>query len=196
MSNHDSTESWLLILLSKNLPEIEVLTGIPIIGPKTAVCLITEWEDIRRLWRLYSSNAINAYVDINLIHYESSEYTAGDHIRKRGNSYGRKVLYRAVLSIKHTLPLTLVCPITKKTIFRFQRNQEDCHFSCASTYTDDVSSSIKQWEMILPSHKKYDVLKVILVYFNFENSVSKILWFSPTSKYQKREPNNIRFSLD
>lgn len=82
--------------LSKNLPEIKVLTSIPGIGLKTAVCLTAEWGDIRRF---YSSNAINAYVGIDLIHYESGNYTAGNHIRKRGNSYARKILYKAVLNI-------------------------------------------------------------------------------------------------
>lgn len=82
--------------LSKNLPEIKVLTSIPGIGLKTAICLTAEWRDIRRF---YSSNAINTYVGIDLIYCESGNYTAGDHIRKRGNSYARKILYKAVLNI-------------------------------------------------------------------------------------------------
>ncbi|WP_363473328.1 IS110 family transposase [Companilactobacillus musae] len=89
--------------ISENLPEIKVLTSIPGIGLKTAVCLTAEWGDVRRF---YSSNAINAFVGIDLIHYESGNYTAGDHIRKRGNSYARKILFKAVLNIisasKHT----------------------------------------------------------------------------------------------
>lgn len=89
--------------ISENLPEIKVLTSIPGIGLKTAVCLTAEWGDIRRF---YSSNAINAFVGIDLIHYESGDFTAGDHIRKRGNSYARKILFKAVLNIisvsKHT----------------------------------------------------------------------------------------------
>ena len=82
--------------LSKNLPEIKVLTSIPGIGLKTAICLTAEWRDIRRF---YSYNAINAYVGIDLIHYESGNYTAEDHIRKRGNSYARKILFKAILNI-------------------------------------------------------------------------------------------------
>ncbi|MFD1471848.1 IS110 family RNA-guided transposase [Companilactobacillus mishanensis] len=82
--------------LSENLPEIKIITSIPGIGIKTAVCLVAELGDIRRF---YSSNAINAFVGIDLIHYESGDYTAGDHIRKRGAAYARKILYRAVLNI-------------------------------------------------------------------------------------------------
>lgn len=82
--------------LSQNLPEIKILTSIPGIGIKTAVCLTAEWGDIRRF---YSSNAINAFVGIDLIHYESGNYTAGDHIRKRGDAYARKILYKAILNI-------------------------------------------------------------------------------------------------
>lgn len=82
--------------ISENLPEIKMLTSIPGIGLKTVVCLTAEWGDIRRF---YSSNAINAYIGIDLIHYESGNYTAGDHIRKRGNSYARKILFKAVLNI-------------------------------------------------------------------------------------------------
>ncbi|MQS75320.1 IS110 family transposase [Companilactobacillus halodurans] len=82
--------------LSKNLPEIKILISIPGIGIKTAVCLTAEWGDIRRF---YSSNAINAFVGIDLIHYESGNYTAGEHIRKRGNAYARKILFKAILNI-------------------------------------------------------------------------------------------------
>ncbi|WP_238334017.1 transposase [Companilactobacillus halodurans] len=52
--------------------------------------------DIRRF---YSSNAINAFIEIDLIHYESGNYTAGKHIRKRANAYARKILFKAILNI-------------------------------------------------------------------------------------------------
>lgn len=82
--------------LSKDLPEIKILTSIPGIAIKTAVCLIAELGDVRRF---YSSNAINAFVGIDLIHYQSGDYTASEHIRKRGNPYARKILFKAVLNI-------------------------------------------------------------------------------------------------
>lgn len=82
--------------LAKNLPEVEILTSIPGIGVKTAVCLIAELGDIRRF---YSSNAINAFVGIDLVHYQSGNYTASEHIRKCGNSYARKILFKAILNI-------------------------------------------------------------------------------------------------
>lgn len=85
-----------MINLSKSLPEIKILTSIPGIAIKTAVCLIAELGDIRRF---YSSNAINAFIGIDLSHYESGQYTASDHIRKCGNSYARKILFKAVLNV-------------------------------------------------------------------------------------------------
>lgn len=82
--------------MSEDLPEMKILTSIPGIGIRTAVCLVAELGDIRRF---HSSNAINAFVGIDLIHYESGDYTAGDHIRKRGAAYARKILFKAVLNI-------------------------------------------------------------------------------------------------
>lgn len=82
--------------LAKDLPEVKNLVSIPGIAIKTAVCLIAELGDIRRF---YSSNAINAFVGIDLIHYQSGNYTASEHIRKCGNAYARKILFKAVLNV-------------------------------------------------------------------------------------------------
>ena len=78
------------------LSETHILTSIPGSAIKTAVCFIAEFGDIRRF---HSANAINAFIGIDLIHYESGNYTAGDHIRKRGSAYGRKILFKMILNI-------------------------------------------------------------------------------------------------
>lgn len=78
------------------LSEVPLLVSIPGIGIKTALCLIAELGDVRRF---HSANAINAYIGIDLIRYESGQYEAKMHIRKRGNPYARKILYRAILNI-------------------------------------------------------------------------------------------------
>ena len=81
---------------AKGLSEVRILMTIPGIGEKTALCLLAELGDVRRF---HSANAINAYVGIDLIEYQSGNYTAEQHIRKRGNAYARKIMYRAIINI-------------------------------------------------------------------------------------------------
>ena len=81
---------------AKGLSEVPILMTIPGIGEKTALCLLAELGDVRRF---HSANAINAYVGIDLIEYQSGNYTAEQHIRKRGNAYARKIMYRAIINI-------------------------------------------------------------------------------------------------
>lgn len=85
--------------VATDLPEIELLTTIPGLGVKTVLCVVAELGDIRRF---HSANAINAYIGIDLILYESGKYSAEQHIRKRGNAYARKILYRAIINIIST----------------------------------------------------------------------------------------------
>ena len=116
----DSKKNYLInemAKLAKDLPEIKILTSIPGIAIKTAVCLTAELGDIRRF---YSANAINAFVGIDLAHYESGNYTAKDHIRKRGNAYARKILFKTVLNIvaasqKHPTNISLVYETKKQS---------------------------------------------------------------------------------
>lgn len=85
-----------MVKVSKSLVEFSILRSIPGFGIKTAVCLLAELGDISRF---HSSNAINAYVGIDLIQYQSGDYEMGQHIRKRGNAYARKILFKAVLNM-------------------------------------------------------------------------------------------------
>jgi len=82
--------------LSKELPEFEILCSIPGISTVTAVSLIAELGDIRRFKH---TNQLNAFIGIDLRHYESGNYTASDRISKRGNPYARKILYRTIINI-------------------------------------------------------------------------------------------------
>ena len=93
-----------LIELAKPLPEYEILLSIPGISKTTATCIIGELGDIRRF---KSANQINAFIGIDLKHYESGDFLGKEHITKRGNSYARKILYKSIHNIasaSHTNP--------------------------------------------------------------------------------------------
>lgn len=85
-----------MIQLAKPLPEFKILLSIPGFAEKTVVRLIGELGDIRRFG---SSNKLNAFIGIDLRHYESGNFIAADHISKRGNHIARAVLYRAISNI-------------------------------------------------------------------------------------------------
>lgn len=82
--------------LAKELPEYNELLSIPGLGVRTVVSLIGELGDIRRF---RNSNALNAFIGIDLRHYESGDYVANNHISKRGNTVARKILFKAIQNI-------------------------------------------------------------------------------------------------
>ena len=93
-----------LVELAKPLPEYEILLSIPGIAETTATSVIGELGDIRRF---KSANQINAFIGIDLKHYESGDFLAQEHITKRGNPYARKILYKCIHNIaaaSHTNP--------------------------------------------------------------------------------------------
>lgn len=85
-----------MIEQAKGLPEFEILMSIPGFAEKTVVRLIGELGDIRRF---NNANKLNAFVGIDLRHYESGNFIATDHISKRGNHIARAVLYRSISNI-------------------------------------------------------------------------------------------------
>lgn len=85
-----------MVQLAKPLPEYEILLSIPGIAETTATSIIGELGDIRRF---KSSNQINAFIGIDLRHYQSGNYLAQEHITKRGNPYARKILFKAIHNI-------------------------------------------------------------------------------------------------
>ena len=93
-----------MITLAQPLPEYEILLSIPGIAETTAISIIGELGDIRRF---KSANQINAFMEIDLRHYEPGNFLAKEHITKRGNPYARKTLFKCIHNIasaSHTNP--------------------------------------------------------------------------------------------
>ena len=93
-----------MVRLAQPLPEYEILLSIPGIAETTATSIIGELGDVRRF---QSANQINAFIGIDLRHYESGNFLAQEHITKRGNPYARKILFKCIHNIaaaSHTSP--------------------------------------------------------------------------------------------
>ncbi|HFI0401483.1 TPA: IS110 family transposase, partial [Streptococcus suis] len=85
-----------MVELAQPLPEYDILFSIPGIAETTATSIIGELGDIRRF---QSANQINAFIGIDLRHYESGNFIAKEHITKRGNPYARKILFKCIHNI-------------------------------------------------------------------------------------------------
>lgn len=93
-----------MVELAQPLPEYEILLSIPGIAETIATSMIGELGDIRRF---QSANQINAFIGIDLRHYESGNFLVKEHITKRGNPYARKILFKCIHNIaaaSHTNP--------------------------------------------------------------------------------------------
>lgn len=93
-----------MVELAQPLPEYDILLSIPGIAETTATSIIGELGDIRHF---QSANQINAFIGIDLRHYESGNFLAKEHITKRGNPYARKILFKCIHNIasaSHTNP--------------------------------------------------------------------------------------------
>ncbi|GAA5363152.1 hypothetical protein BOVMAS03_16790 [Streptococcus uberis] len=93
-----------MVALAQSLSEYDILLSIPGIAETTATSIIGELGDIRRF---QSANQINAFIGIDLRHYESGNFLAKEHITKRGNPYARKILFKSIHNIasaSHTNP--------------------------------------------------------------------------------------------
>lgn len=93
-----------MVALAQPSPEYDILRSIPDIAETTATSIIGELGDIRRF---QSTNQINAFIGIDLRHYESGNFLAKEHITKRGNPYARKILFKCIHNIasaSHTNP--------------------------------------------------------------------------------------------
>ena len=85
-----------MVALAQSLPEHEILLFIPGIAETTATSIIGELGDIRRF---HSANQINAFIGIDLRHYEFGNFLDKEHITKRGNPYTRKTLFKFIHNI-------------------------------------------------------------------------------------------------
>ena len=88
-----------MVALAQPLPEYDILRSITGIAETTATSIIGELGDIRRF---QSTNQINAFIGIDMRHYESGNFLAKEHITKRGNSYARKILFKCIHNIAST----------------------------------------------------------------------------------------------
>ncbi|WP_407657512.1 IS110 family RNA-guided transposase [Jeotgalibaca ciconiae] len=82
-----------LIETARELPEHNLYITIPGIGELSSALLIGELGDVRRF---ETPNQLNAFVGIDIRRYQSGKYTGKDHINKRGNPKGRKILFFCV----------------------------------------------------------------------------------------------------
>lgn len=104
LSNRRQTVLDEMVTFAQPLPEYEILLSIPGIAETTATSIIGELGDIRRF---QSANQINAFIGIDLRHYESGNFLAKEQITKRGNPYARKILFKCIHNIaaaSHTNP--------------------------------------------------------------------------------------------
>lgn len=85
-----------MVDLAKSLPEYAHLLTIPGLGEQTVTSLLGELGDIRRF---RSSNALNAFVGIDLPPADTGNYTSPRHISKRGSTVARKILFKAIQNI-------------------------------------------------------------------------------------------------
>ena len=138
-----------LIELAKPLPEYVILLSIPGIAETTGTSVIGELGDIRRFT---SANQINAFIGIDLKHYESGDFLGQEHITKRGNPCARKILYKSIRNIasaSHTNP----CHIAD---FYEKRNRQS---TIASTKPHTISSIhrlIRTMYYLITHNKLYD----------------------------------------
>ncbi|MDF7638512.1 IS110 family transposase [Lactobacillus sp. ESL0791] len=105
-----------MVELAAKLPknDLKILKSIPGISEITAVRLLGELGDIRRF---RNPNALNAFVGLDLRHYQSGEMELTDHISKRGNPIGRKILYHTIGqidSVRHYEPCHIADYYEKK----------------------------------------------------------------------------------
>jgi Transposase and inactivated derivatives len=85
-----------MVSLAAPLKEFDILKSIPGFGDTTVVQLIAELGDLRR----FSTPAkVNAFVGIDLQFNDSGKRKTSGLITKRGNSYARSILYRALLNV-------------------------------------------------------------------------------------------------
>ena len=138
-----------MIQLARTLPEYDILLSIPGIAETTATSLIGELGDVRRF---KSSNQINAFIGIDLRHYQSGDYLAQEHITKRGNPYARKILFKAVHNIVSASRYQS-CHIAD---FYGKRKRQSPHTSTKSYTIASLHRLIRCLYYLITHNKNYD----------------------------------------
>ena len=138
-----------MVALAQPLPEYDILRSIPGIAETTATSIIGELGNIRRF---QSTNQINAFIGIDLRHYESGNFLAKEHITKRGNSYARKILFKCIHNIasaSHTNP----CHIAD---FYEKRKRQSTIASTKSHTIASIHRLIRTMYYLITHNKLYD----------------------------------------
>ena len=138
-----------MVALAQPLPEYDILRSIPGIAETTATSIIGELGDIRRF---QSTNQINAFIGIDLRHYESGNFLAKEHITKRGNPYARKILFKCIHNIasaSHTNP----CHIAD---FYEKRKRQSTIASTKSHTIASIHRLIRTMYYLITHNKLYD----------------------------------------
>ena len=138
-----------MVALAQPLPEYDILRSIPGIAETTATSIIGELGDIRRF---QSTNQINAFIGIDLRHYESGNFLAKEHITKRGNPYARKILFKCIHNIasaSHTNP----CHIAD---FYEKRKRQSTIASAKPHAIASVHRLIRTMYYLITHNKLYD----------------------------------------
>lgn len=138
-----------MVELAQPLPEYESLLSIPGIAETTATSLIGELGDLRRF---QSANQINAFIGIDLRHYESGNFLAKEHITKRGNPYARKILFKCIHNIasaSHTNP----CHIAD---FYEKRKRQSQTTSTKPHTIASIHRLIRTMYYLITHNKRYD----------------------------------------
>lgn len=142
-----------MVSLAQPLPEYDILLSIPGIAETTVTSLIGELGDIRRF---QSANQINAFVGIDLRHYESGNFLAKEHITKRGNPYVRKILFKCIHNIaaaSHTKP----CHITD---FYEKRKRQSQTTSTKPYAIASIHRLIRTMYYLITHNKLYDYTSI------------------------------------
>lgn len=82
-----------LITNARQLSAFELLISFPGIGEISAALFIGEIGDLSRF---SNHRKVNTFIGIDIRRYQSGTYAGQDHINKRGNPKGRKILYLIV----------------------------------------------------------------------------------------------------
>ena len=138
-----------MVALAQPLPEYDILRLIPGIAETTATSIIGELGDIRRF---QSTNQINAFIGIDLRHYESGNFLTKGHITKRGNPYARKILFKCIHNIasaSHTNP----CHIAD---FYEKRKRQSTIASTKPHVIASVHRLIRTMYYLITHNKLYD----------------------------------------
>ena len=105
-----------MVALVQPLPEYDILRSIPGIAETTATSIIGELEDIRRI---QSTNQINAFIGIDLRHYESGTFSPRNTSLSVGILMQEKFCTSAFIT---SLQLVILIPAISLT---FMRNEKD-----------------------------------------------------------------------